>query len=95
MANLNIRVDDMVKKRAEEILSDIGMSLSTATTIFLKQVIRYKGIPFELRTEPFYSEENKLADIFKLYGPWEDERTVETIIKEIRDSRVSKADITL
>lgn len=59
MANLNIRVDDTLKKQAEIIFSDIGISLSAATTIFLKQVVRHNGIPFELRADPFYSSENQ------------------------------------
>lgn len=59
MANLNIHVDDTLKQQAELILSDIGLSLSTATTIFLKQVVRCNGIPFELRADPFYSVENQ------------------------------------
>ncbi|MDR2051686.1 MAG: type II toxin-antitoxin system RelB/DinJ family antitoxin, partial [Deltaproteobacteria bacterium] len=61
MANLNIRVDDAVKQQAEAVFAELGMSLSTATTIFLKQVIRYKGIPFDLRLDPFYSESNMAA----------------------------------
>ncbi len=59
MANLNIRVDDTLKKQAEHIFSELGMSLSTATNIFLKQVVRCNGIPFELRVDPFYSAENQ------------------------------------
>lgn len=59
MANLNIRVDDPLKKQAEAIFSELGISLSAATTIFLKQVVRYNGIPFELRIDPFYSAENQ------------------------------------
>lgn len=59
MANLNIRVDDTLKKQAETIFSDIGISLSAATTIFLKQVVRCNGIPFELKADPFYSAENQ------------------------------------
>lgn len=59
MANLNIRVDDTLKQQAELIFSDIGISLSAATTIFLKQVVRCNGIPFELRAGPFYSAENQ------------------------------------
>ncbi len=59
MANLNIRIDDTLKKQAESIFSELGLSLSAATTIFLKQVVRYKGIPFELRIDPFYSSENQ------------------------------------
>jgi hypothetical protein len=35
------------------------------------------------------SEDSKLLDIFKLYGSWEDSRDAETIIQEIRSSRMS------
>ncbi|MDO4327446.1 MAG: type II toxin-antitoxin system RelB/DinJ family antitoxin [bacterium] len=59
MANLNIRVDDTLKQEAELIFSDLGITLSAATTIFLKQVVRCNGIPFELRADPFYSAENQ------------------------------------
>ncbi|MCI8814896.1 MAG: type II toxin-antitoxin system RelB/DinJ family antitoxin [Lachnospiraceae bacterium] len=59
MANLNIRVDDALKKQAELIFSDLGISLSAATTMFLKQVVRCNGIPFELRADPFYSIQNQ------------------------------------
>lgn len=59
MANLNIRVDDTLKQQAELIFSDLGISLSAATTMFLKQVVRYNGIPFELRADPFFSAENQ------------------------------------
>jgi DNA-damage-inducible protein J len=59
MANLNICVDDILKKQAETLFSELGISLSTATTIFLKQAVRCNGIPFELRIDPFYSFENQ------------------------------------
>lgn len=59
MANLNIRVDDTLKKQAEAVFSELGISLSAATTMFLKQVVRYNGIPFELRADPFFSVENQ------------------------------------
>lgn len=59
MANLNIRVNDDLKMQAETIFSELGLSLSAATTIFLKQVVKYKGIPFDLRLDPFYSSQNQ------------------------------------
>ena len=59
MANLNIRVDDTLKKQAETVFADLGISLSAATTMFLKQVVRCNAIPFELRADPFYSAENQ------------------------------------
>jgi len=52
MANVNIRVDDAVKKQAEFIFSELGLSLSSATSIFYRQVVRTGGIPFELKLEP-------------------------------------------
>ena len=55
----NISVDDNLTKQAETIFAELGISLSTATTIFFKQVIRCNGIPFELRIDPFYSPENQ------------------------------------
>ncbi len=35
MANVSIRVDDMVKQQAENVCSELGMSLSTATNLLL------------------------------------------------------------
>ena len=59
MANVNIRVDDKLKKEAEEIFSELGLTMSAATNVFYKQV-RFGGIPFELRiSAPFYSAENQ------------------------------------
>lgn len=60
MANVNIRVDDELKKEAEEIFSELGLTMSAATNVFYKQVVRYGGIPFELRiVDPFYCTENQ------------------------------------
>lgn len=43
---LNLRVNPTVKKRAEEILSRLGMPMSTAIDIYLNQIILTDGIPF-------------------------------------------------
>ena len=58
MAQINVRIDDDVKKNAEQACSDIGMSLSTAINIYLKRLGREKRIPFEVSADPFYSDEN-------------------------------------
>lgn len=59
MANINIRVDDELKKQSEMIFEELGMNTSTAINIFLKQVIRSNGIPFAVQADPFYSIENQ------------------------------------
>ncbi len=58
MAQISLRVDDDVKRNAEQALSDIGLSMSAAVNIFLRKVAREKRIPFELSVDPFYSESN-------------------------------------
>ncbi|HAX53357.1 type II toxin-antitoxin system RelB/DinJ family antitoxin [Eubacteriales bacterium mix99] len=58
MAQISLRLDDDVKKSAEQTLNEIGLSMSTAINIFLRKVAREKRIPFELTADPFYSESN-------------------------------------
>jgi len=60
MAQVNIRIDDDLKTRADNIFEELGLNMSTAFTMFLRQTIRQGGIPFEIttRTDPFYNAEN-------------------------------------
>jgi DNA-damage-inducible protein J len=58
MAQISLRVEDDVKRNAEVILNEIGLSMSAAINIFLKTVARERRIPFELSADPFYSESN-------------------------------------
>lgn len=51
MTNLNIRTDRDVKQAAEEIFEKLGLNMTTAVNIFLRQSIRENGIPFELRLD--------------------------------------------
>jgi DNA-damage-inducible protein J len=48
---ITVRVDESIKKEANEIFKEVGMDMSTAINIYLKQVIRSKGIPFKVSTE--------------------------------------------
>lgn len=54
--NLNIRTDKEVKLAAEKIFSELGLNMTTAVNIFLRQTIRENGIPFELRLNTPNSE---------------------------------------
>ena len=59
MATVSISIDDTLKQQAEMICADLGINLSIATIMFLKQLVNHNGIPFELRADPFYSAENQ------------------------------------
>lgn len=59
MANLTVRVDDDLKRQAEEMLADSGLTMTTAINAFLTEVVRSNGIPFALQADPFFSAENQ------------------------------------
>ena len=70
--SVNFRMDEQLKKNVEEICQKMGMSLTTALTVFCRKVEQERKIPFEITAEaddPFYSESNmrylkkKLDDI--------------------------------
>ncbi len=54
--NTSIKIDEETKKEAQKLFKDLGLSLSTAINIFLKQAIREKGIPFYISSLPENSE---------------------------------------
>jgi len=47
--NLNMRIETDLKKRSEQIFTELGLTMTTALTVFLRQVVRSNGIPFEMR----------------------------------------------
>ena len=55
---INFRIDENLKKEMEQICKEMGMSMTTAFTIFAKKVTKEKRIPFEITIDPFYSENN-------------------------------------
>jgi DNA-damage-inducible protein J len=51
MTTLNVRVDENVKKQANELFSDLGLDMSTAINMFLRQAIMRNGLPFDVARE--------------------------------------------
>ncbi|MBP3284693.1 MAG: type II toxin-antitoxin system RelB/DinJ family antitoxin [Clostridia bacterium] len=53
MANtsMNIRMDSDIKQKAQKIFAELGMDTTTAINIFLRQVIRTNGLPFEVKID--------------------------------------------
>lgn len=46
--SMTIRMNREVKQQAQMIFADLGMDMSTAINVFLRQAIFYKGFPFEV-----------------------------------------------
>ena len=73
MVNVNIKMDEDVKKRMEQACAEMGLSMSAAFTIFARKVGREYRIPFEISADPFYSESNI--------------RHLETIMQDVKDGK--------
>ena len=58
MAQINFRIDDTIKAKAESVCSAMGLTMSTAINIFLTKLANEQRIPFEVAIDPFYSDEN-------------------------------------
>lgn len=58
--NINIRMDEDLKRQFDAFCSDIGMNMTTAFCVFAKTAVRERRIPFEISAEsdPFYSPAN-------------------------------------
>ena len=65
--NINIRTDSELKAKAQVILSDLGLDMSTAINVFLNQIVYQQAIPFEITKKI-----NKTAKL----GGWEGKITM-------------------
>ncbi|GHV35951.1 hypothetical protein AGMMS49546_00330 [Spirochaetia bacterium] len=59
MAQVNIRIDDALKDQADSLFEELGMNMSTAVNVFIREAVRQRGIPFVItvaRGEPAFGE---------------------------------------
>jgi len=70
---IHTRITPELKAEAEEILSELGLTMSDAITIFLHQVRLHHGIPFALQLPPPSSDarETYLAALSTLAQDWD------------------------
>ncbi|MCQ2771846.1 MAG: type II toxin-antitoxin system RelB/DinJ family antitoxin [Bacilli bacterium] len=60
---INIRIDEDLKNDAEELFSDLGISTTTAITLFFKSVIRTNGLPFAVTATKSKKERKKIVKL--------------------------------
>jgi len=58
MTLVNIRMDNDLKRDMEETCHELGMTMTTAFTIFARKMTRERRIPFDVAVDPFYSKSN-------------------------------------
>jgi DNA-damage-inducible protein J len=52
MATINIRTDSEIKAKSQEIFESLGLDMTTAINIFLRQTVRRNDLPFVLGSRP-------------------------------------------
>ncbi len=59
--NVNIRMDEDIKRQTENLLADMGLNMTTAVNIYFRQILRTGGIPFEIttRNDDFFNPVNQ------------------------------------
>ena len=55
----SIRLDREVKEQAQQVFNHLGMDMTTAINIFLRQAIQYQGLPFDVKID----ENRKLLQV--------------------------------
>ena len=51
MSQIAVRVDDKLKKDATEVFSELGLDMTTAVKLFLKQSVLTRSIPFDVKLD--------------------------------------------
>ncbi len=84
--SLYVRMEPELKEQAEDILSSLGISASSAINMFYRQIVLKRGIPFELKLEqnrPLFLEEMTKEDL---------DREIQKGIDDVEAGRVYPAD---
>lgn len=96
MGTIQIRIDEQTKKSAKKILEGLGLDISGAVKIYLKQIILRKGLPFKVLTEngmtPEEEEEilrigDEMSKGINCVGPFTGEEFIEHMKKLIEKKK--------
>jgi len=75
-SRINVRVDKELKEEADKIYKEMGMNLSTAITVFLKQSVNDQSMPFKpnlnnsTNIQARYEAENGQTEKFNSVDEW-------------------------
>lgn len=84
MAQINIRIDDELKEKAEVFLDELGFTFSSAFNVFIKQAIRERRIPFDIDLRSLYpSGDYQLTKAELILRADEMERGANVLINEL------------
>ena len=82
--NINIRMDSDLKQQFEAFCNDVGMTMTTAFTVFAKKAVREYRIPFEIGAEvPNADTKKAIEDARKDIGMSKAFSSVEELMEDL------------
>lgn len=85
--SMNIRMDRKIKKQAQHLFAEFGLDMTTAVNMFLRQAIRERRIPFELRLSNPNAETieamEEIEDMKKNPGKGKSYKDVDSMMKDL------------
>lgn len=88
--SMNLRVDKNLKKEAETLFDKLGINMTTAINIFLRQAVRNQGIPFPVTVNNEYSNIPAFKGSSKSYANYE-----EYVASSLREADMKVAEGTM
>ena len=89
-ALVNFRMDAALKRDVEEICKEMGMSLTTAFTIFAKRLSRDRKIPFEVSADVTRAEALEAVASLRRAAAKQPDMTLDEINAEIHEARLAR-----
>ena len=86
---LSVRVDEDVKRRAENVFRELGLTISAGINLYLSQVVLQRGIPFQITQIP--QEKLSLFDMRKQIEELKAQKAVEAKTKAMLERGVPVA----
>lgn len=82
--NVSIRMDAELKRQFEDFCADIGMSMTTAITVFAKKAVRENRIPFEVSGDIPNEETRRVLDNVRMgIGLSKEFHSVEELLEDL------------
>ncbi|SNL75710.1 type II toxin-antitoxin system RelB/DinJ family antitoxin [Streptococcus pneumoniae] len=82
--SMSIRLDSEVKGQAQQVFNNLGMDMTTAINIFLRQAIQYQGLPFDVRLDENWKLLQVLTDLDQNRNMSPSFESVSDLMKDLR-----------
>ncbi len=81
MGTIQVRIDDELKRKSDNLFHDLGTDTTTAIRIFLTQAVAHNGFPFEIKKSATHDSFTPMTE--------------EQILKKLEQARQHAADDTV